>query len=90
MIWAKEGQDTGGNESQPASSRLLHSVIQKSRMAHGYCLLANIETAAAHLLYLVSEVSLKGNPSINLTEIISIQGELDIPEVSKLVQKLGL
>jgi hypothetical protein len=63
MIWAKEDQDTEENESLPG--RLLHSVIQKSRMAHGYCLLANIETAAAHLLYLVSEVSLHGNPTIS-------------------------
>jgi hypothetical protein len=65
MIWAKEDQDTGGDESQPVSSRLLHSVIQKSRMAHGYCILANIETAAAHLLYLATEVSLQGIPSNN-------------------------
>lgn len=69
MIWAKEDQDTEGNESQPASSRLLHSLIQKSRIAHGYCLLANIETAAAHLLYLVSEVSLQGNPSIDYLKL---------------------
>ena len=64
-IWSKEDQDIGGDEFQPASSRLIHSVIQNSRMAHGYCLLANIETAAAHLLYLVSEVSLQGILSNN-------------------------
>jgi hypothetical protein len=64
LTWAKENQDTGEDDSQSnTSSKLFRSVIRKSRMAHGYCMLANIETAAAHLMYLVNQVSLQGTPS---------------------------
>ena len=62
MVWEKE---TIEDESQPASTgtRLLRSVIQKSKKAYGYALLANIETAAAYLLYVISKISMQRTSS---------------------------
>ena len=62
MVWEK---NTIEDESQAASTgtRLLRSVIQKSKKAHGYALLANIETAAAYLLYVISKVSMQRTSS---------------------------